>query len=126
MEARIDLTEASLKALIEKLATDDEFRAELAADPAETLADYGIHLPDEEVPQNIALPRQIAMYLCRTITEQSLPTIGNAFGRNHATVLHACRLVTDKMNDDQNFRQTISLLTNRIAAPLAASSSISW
>ena len=29
------------------------------------------------------------MYLCREMTEQSLPSIGNAFGRNHATVLHA-------------------------------------
>ena len=42
-------------------------------------------------PENIAFPRQIAMYLSRQMTESSLNTIGEAFGgRDHGTVLHAC------------------------------------
>ena len=45
-------------------------------------------------PENIAFPRQIAMFFSRQMTESSLNTIGEAFGsRDHGTVSHACRLV---------------------------------
>jgi len=45
-------------------------------------------------PENIAFPRQIAMFLSRHMTEPSLSAIGEAFGgRDHGTVLHACRLL---------------------------------
>ena len=59
-------------------------------------------------PENIAFPRQIAMYLSRQMTESSLSTIGEAFGgRDHGTVLHACRLVKDRMEVDSNVRQRV-------------------
>ena len=65
-------------------------------------------------PKSIAFPRQIAMYLSRTMTEQSLPMIGNAFARNHATVIYACRLVEEKLKKDSSLRQTVSILSQRI------------
>jgi len=62
-------------------------------------------------PENIAFPRQIAMFLSRQMTESSLSTIGEAFGgRDHGTVLHACRLVKDRMEVDANVRQVVSYL----------------
>ena len=62
-------------------------------------------------PENIAFPRQIAMYLARQTTESSLSTIGEAFGgRDHGTVLHACRLVKDRMGIDTNVRQVVTYL----------------
>ena len=64
---------------------------------------YDIRLGDmtsKQRPQNIAFPRQVAMYLCREMTDQSLPAIGNSFARNHATVLHAHRSVGGKMKTD--------------------------
>ena len=67
-------------------------------------------------PQSIALPRQVAMYLCRTLTSQSLPSIGDSFGRNHATVIHACRQVTDRMRNDPSFRQSVHLIRHRLGA----------
>jgi chromosomal replication initiator protein len=84
---------------------------------------YDIRLGDmtsKQRPHNIAFPRQVAMYLCREMTEQSLPSIGNAFGRNHATVLHAHRSVGRKMKTDSGLRQTILSLQQRlggVAAP---------
>ncbi len=65
-------------------------------------------------PQSIAFPRQVAMYLCREVTNQSLPTIGNAFGRNHATVVHACKTVSKRLKDDATFRQSMMVLQQRI------------
>jgi chromosomal replication initiator protein len=66
-------------------------------------------------PENIAFPRQIAMYLARTLTESSLNTIGEAFGgRDHGTVLHACRLVKDRMEVDANVRQVVTYLEKQL------------
>lgn len=65
-------------------------------------------------PQHIAWPRQIAMYLARTMTDQSFPTIGEAFGRNHATIVHACRRVETRQNEDCKLRQTLAQLRQRV------------
>ena len=83
---------------------------------------YDIRLGDmtsKQRPQNIAFPRQVAMYLCRELTDQSLPSIGNSFGRNHATVLHAHRSVGKKMKTDSNLRQTILSLQQRLGGVTA-------
>ena len=66
-------------------------------------------------PENIAFPRQIAMFLARQLTESSLNTIGEAFGgRDHGTVLHACRLVKDRMEVDANVRQVVQYLEKQL------------
>jgi chromosomal replication initiator protein len=66
-------------------------------------------------PENIAFPRQIAMFLSRQMTENSLSSIGEAFGgRDHGTVLHACRLVKDRMEVDSNVRQVVSYLEKQL------------
>ncbi len=66
-------------------------------------------------PENIAFPRQIAMYLARQMTESSLNTIGEAFGgRDHGTVLHACRLVKDRMQIDPQVRQVVGYLEKQL------------
>jgi chromosomal replication initiator protein len=66
-------------------------------------------------PENIAFPRQIAMFLTRQMTENSLSAIGEAFGgRDHGTVLHACRLVKDRMEVDPGVRQTVRYLEKQL------------
>ena len=66
-------------------------------------------------PENIAFPRQIAMFLSRQMTEGSLNTIGEAFGgRDHGTVLHACRLVKDRMEVDASVRQVVHYLEKQL------------
>lgn len=64
--------------------------------------------------QGIALPRQMAMYLCRTLTNSSFPEIGLAFGKTHATVLHACRRISQKIEKDSQLKQTIHRLAKQI------------
>lgn len=57
----------------------------------------------------VAYPRQIAMYLSRTLTEYSLPEIGAAFGgRDHTTVMYACEKISKKMNTDPFFAALIN------------------
>ena len=61
--------------------------------------------------QNIALPRQIAMYLCRRLTNASFPEIGTAFGKTHATVMHACRMIDKKTHRDKQLKQAVAKLS---------------
>ncbi len=66
-------------------------------------------------PKNIAFPRQVAMYLARELTKMSLVEIGDAFGgRDHGTVLHAHRLVKDRMGDDDKTRQVVRFLGEQL------------
>jgi chromosomal replication initiator protein len=66
-------------------------------------------------PANIAFPRQIAMYLARELTKASLNEIGDAFGgRDHGTVLHACKLVKKRMVEQDNIRQTVSFIDSSL------------
>jgi chromosomal replication initiator protein len=66
-------------------------------------------------PANIAFPRQIAMYLARELTKSSLSEIGEAFGgRDHGTVLHAHRLVKDRIHKDEKTRQVVSYLDSQL------------
>ncbi|MDD5090001.1 MAG: chromosomal replication initiator protein DnaA [Candidatus Wallbacteria bacterium] len=55
--------------------------------------------------QNIAFPRQIAMYLSREFTSESLPAIGREFGgRDHTTVMHACKRISNMLKTDLEFK----------------------
>ena len=66
-------------------------------------------------PANIAFPRQVAMYLARELTKASLNEIGEAFGgRDHGTVLHACKLVKKRMGEQDKIRQTISFIDSAL------------
>ena len=67
-------------------------------------------------PNNIAIPRQIAMYLARTLTKHSLQEIGDAFGgRDHGTVIHACKAVENMMDQDASVRGSIEFLKTQLS-----------
>ncbi|MCE5321870.1 chromosomal replication initiator protein DnaA [bacterium] len=64
---------------------------------------------------DIVVPRQIAMYLIRELTNYSLPSIGKAFGgRDHSTVLHACKKIEEKMAEDKGFNSMVAELERQI------------
>jgi chromosomal replication initiator protein len=79
---------------------------------------YDIRLADmtsKRRTANIAFPRQVAMYLCRSMTQASLNEIGESFGgRDHGTVLHACRLVENRMKSDVSLKQAVNQLTKQL------------
>lgn len=79
---------------------------------------YGITVKDIDSgkrSRNLAYPRQIAMYLCKEMTDNSLPQIGKAFGgRDHTTVLHACKKINSYLEEDQNLQETVDYLMMNI------------
>ena len=59
--------------------------------------------------KSVALPRQIAMYLCKSLTSASLPEIGKSFGgKHHSTVIHSIRKIEDLRRRDEDFNTLIN------------------
>ncbi|MHB9035083.1 MAG: chromosomal replication initiator protein DnaA [Armatimonadota bacterium] len=64
---------------------------------------------------DIVLPRQIAMYLIRELTDYSLPSVGKAFGgRDHSTVIHACKKIEEKLAKDKALASLVTELAHQI------------
>jgi chromosomal replication initiator protein len=65
----------------------------------------------------LAWPRQVAMYLARELTQESLPTIGREFGgRDHTTVLHACKRASERISENLTSRATVEELRTRLSS----------
>ncbi|MBU0676372.1 MAG: chromosomal replication initiator protein DnaA [Proteobacteria bacterium] len=64
--------------------------------------------------KTITFPRQVAMYLARKMTDQALGDIGQAFNRDHSTVVHSIRVITDAVQRDGSVRGQIELLTDKL------------
>lgn len=79
---------------------------------------FNVKITDMDSPKrsrNISFPRQIAMYLCRSMTDLSLPKIGEAFGnRDHTTVLHACDKISSETNTNQVLKEVIHTIEDSI------------
>ena len=97
----LDLTKDALKdllALQDKLITIENIQKTVAQYYKLRVAD----LVSKRRTRSVARPRQVAMALAKELTNHSLPEIGDAFGgRDHTTVLHACRKVGDLRENDQ-------------------------
>jgi chromosomal replication initiator protein len=68
-----------------------------------------VELKSRNNSKSVAMPRQIAMYLCKSLTHASLPEIGRSFGgKHHSTVIHSIRKVEDMRKRDPDFNSLMS------------------
>jgi chromosomal replication initiator protein len=114
-ELSLEMVESLLR---EVLHEEGRYAINIEAIQKRVAEHFDIRLADmtsKRRPENIAFPRQVAMFLSRQMTDTSLCAIGEAFGgRDHGTVLHACRLVKDRMEVDPNVRQVVSYLEKQL------------
>jgi chromosomal replication initiator protein len=73
-----------------------------------------VDLKSKKRTQHIAFCRQVAMYLCRKLTDSSFPTIGESFGRDHSTVIHAYNLIARRVANDSAFRISIDKIAREL------------
>jgi chromosomal replication initiator protein len=114
-EITIDFVREALKDLIslqDKLVTLDNIQ--------KTVAEYyKIKLSDllsKRRSRSVARPRQVAMALSKELTNHSLPEIGEAFGgRDHTTVLHACRTIAELKNSDHDIAEDYANLLRTLS-----------
>ena len=99
--------------------TDEEATVLDAAEIIEQVADY-FRLSEDDLlsrsrKQAVAQARQIAMYLCRELTDASYSHIGTRFGgRDHSTVIHAYRKIEEELESDTGLREDVSSLKSRL------------
>ena len=110
-EVSVDLVKDVLKDLLRtnsRKITIDEIQKKV-------VEHYNIKLSDMHSPRrsrSVARPRQVAMYLAKSITTRSLPEIGRKFGgRDHTTVIHAIKTIEEIMVNDPSLAEDIELLT---------------
>jgi len=108
-EISLELTQEVLKNVI-----DQDEKAVTIETIQKFVSDYYqlklFELKSKNNSKSIALPRQIAMYLCKTLTHASLPEIGRSFGgKHHSTVIHSIKKVEEMRKTDGDFN---SLMTN--------------
>jgi chromosomal replication initiator protein len=113
-EINLEVAKEALRDIIG--ATNRQISLELVQ---KTVADfYKIKVADmysQKRTRAIARPRQIAMWLTRELTSHSLPEIGEAFGgRDHTTVMHACRTVIDLRGKDTRLNNDLHILMQTI------------
>lgn len=109
-ELTVDLCKEALKDLLS--VSNNQITVE---NIQKTVADfYKIKVSDmysKRRPANIAVPRQIAMYLVKELTQKSLPEIGDLFGgRDHTTVLHAVRKIAEARRNDSELNHSLHIL----------------
>jgi len=98
---------------------NDERQKDLSFDDIQRMvADYfDLRLTDmssKRRPRSVSAPRQIAMFLCRKLTRSSLPEIANSFGKTHATVVHACKTIQDRIQVEDDLRKAIREITRKL------------
>lgn len=93
-----------------------EIQAEVACHFGLTVAD----LLSERRSRRFARPRQFAMYLCRELTNKSLPEIGRRFGsRDHTTVMHAMKTMEQVRADSAEYNDALIACSTRLAQAVA-------
>jgi len=79
---------------------------------------FGVKISDLKSKRRtkaVVLPRQVAMYLCRNQAGSSLPEIGTFFGgKDHSTVIHACKVIEEKKEKDPELRARIEMLIKQL------------
>ncbi len=121
--AHATLTNAKINRELAKVVLKDVFsEVEKAVTPDriknQVCRHFNISIEDMDSAKrsrNLAFPRQIAMYICRDMTDLSLPKIGEVFGkRDHTTVLHACDKISSELKTSDSLKNVIAVIEAQI------------
>jgi chromosomal replication initiator protein len=114
-EVSVDLASEALKDIISNKHTK-HITIDLIQDVVGSY--YNLKIEDfksQRRTRNVSFPRQIAMYLCRKLTDMSLPKIGEEFGgRDHTTVIHAYEKISEALQNDESLQNIINDLSKKI------------
>lgn len=109
-----DITLESTQDLLRDLLRANDRRVTIDEIQKKVADYYNVRISDMHSPRRaraVARPRQVAMYLCKTLTQRSLPEIGRKFGgRDHTTVMHAVKKVEELMIEEKTIAEDIDLL----------------
>lgn len=112
------ITSDMAKEVLKDLVRDEEKALTVDTIQKAVCEYYGIRLQDMKAKKrtrDIAFPRQVAMHLCKIMTDASLSDIGKQFGgKDHSTVIHACKQVEERKKHNEDFNKKLEYLTKKI------------
>jgi chromosomal replication initiator protein len=115
-----DITTELAEKVLKNILNTEVVRVTVERIQHEVSSDYGVSiegLKSRKRTKSLTVPRQVAMYLCRQLTDLPLVEIGQAFGgRDHTTVIHACDKVEAEIQSDRTIRMRVEQLRERIAS----------
>lgn len=113
-----DITVEKTKQLLRDIIHDDEKPVTIEAVQKLVCDFYSMKLSDMKAKRrtkDVALPRQVAMYISKQVTNASLSDIGKHFGgKDHATVIYACKQIEEKKAKDDSFHRMVENLLHKI------------
>lgn len=114
------ITLASTQSVLQDLLRANDRRVTIEDIQQRVAEHYNIKIADMHAAKrarNIARPRQVAMYLCKQLTQYSLPEIGRKFGgRDHTTVMHGIRRIDELLQSDKSLSEDVDILTRSLKA----------
>ncbi len=118
LNPHITVTIDNLRTLL-KDQLNNEIQQDISFDDIKKMvADfYSVKISDmssKDRSRSIAAPRQVAMFLCRKLTRASLPEIARAFGKTHATIMHGCTIVQDRIQLEPDIISTLHEIIRRL------------
>jgi chromosomal replication initiator protein len=114
----VDLAKETLKDIMPQ--DSEEYKQLVTAESIQKVVAkyFGVRLSElrsKKRTKLLTLPRHVAMYLCRRLTDLSLIDVGRDFGRkDHTTVLHACNKIEEAMQNDPRFAKTMDQLLEEV------------
>lgn len=114
-EITVELATEALKDLVSE-SRNRELSIELIQEVVANYYNLTVDdLKGQRRTRNIAHPRQVAMYLSRTLTPTSLPKIGQEFNKDHTTVMHAYTKINDAIESDAALKNTVNNITKKLS-----------
>ena len=111
----VDLATEALKDLVSE-SRSRELSVELIQEVVANYYNLSVDdLKGQRRTRNVAMPRQIAMYLSRTLTSTSLPKIGEEFNKDHTTVMHAYTKIHEALASDSALKTTVDNITKKLS-----------
>jgi len=113
-----DINEAMARETLKDILSDRQKMISIDNIQKNVASFYNISVSDLKSSKKLkiyALPRQVAMYLCRTMTRSSFPEIGEKFGgKDHSTVIHAVRQTEKRLGEDRELKNIVDTLKNQL------------
>lgn len=113
-----DITVEMARDVLKDIIDDDERVLSIESIQKTVCEYYGLKPQDikaKKRSRDIAFPRQVAMYISKALTDSSLSDIGKHFGgKDHSTVIHACRQIETKRKNDEDFNRKLEYLIKKI------------
>ena len=114
-----EITLATTQQVLKNIIDQQSRKVTIEAIQKTVSEQFGLRIPEIKAKNNsrqIVFPRQIAMYLCKHLTEASLPEIGRQFGgKHHTTVLHSIEKINLQRKDDKDLNRMLNKLTEQLS-----------